>query len=256
MVGLLSLPTREDGTTELPTVNADLLERAPSLGMAEFFPGALEARPDYLLAAERVNQAGVRTAAARNERLPQLDLHFSYGLHGLAGDYSSAYDRVWTGDEPQWGAGLSLTVPMSRRESRAKMQAANVYERQAELRVEQLRQRISLEVENAVRRLDVLDQRLETARSSVNFAAEGLKLEEARLEKGQTSGFAVSEMQRRLADAQTRELAARVDLTKAVTELWSVSGQLLTRYQIEVLREQPEEKGINWMAPFDAMMKN
>ena len=112
--------------------------------------------------------------------------------------------------------------------------------RQAKLHEEELRQRVSLEVENAVRRLGVLDQRLATARSSVEFADEGLRLEEARLKEGQTSGFAVSELQRRLADARTRELAARVDLTKAVTELWSVSGLLLEKNGIVVKRDSDE----------------
>jgi len=255
MVRLLNLPPDSTGATVRPTVAAELLDTPPSYELTQFFPDALEARPDYLLALDRVNQEGVRKDAARNERLPQLDLHFSYGLHGLGGGYDDAFDRVLTADEPQWGAGLSLTVPFSRREAQAKMSAATVRVRQAELRVEQLRQRIALEVENAVRRLDVLGQRLDTARSSVAFATESLALEQARLKTGQTSGFAVSELQRRLADAQTRELAARVDLTKAVTELWSVSGQLLSRHGIDVAREENDEGGFSFMAPFDAMMK-
>ncbi|WP_221032087.1 TolC family protein [Actomonas aquatica] len=257
MVRLLALPTSASGVTSLPTVDAVLLESAPVFSKAEFFPAALEARPDFQLARERVGQESIRQAAARNEALPQLDLHFSYGLYGLAGDYGDAIDRAYSADEPQWSGGLSVTVPLSRRDGRAKSQAAALRLRQAELRVDQLEERISIEIENAVSRLEVLGQRLATARESVRFAEEGLNLERARLENGQTSGFAVSELQRRLADSRTRELAARVDLTKAVTELHSVSGRLLAHHGIEVTRDDSAatHRGLNIMAPFDALMQ-
>ena len=255
-VRLLSLPPAADGSTARPTVQAQLLDEAPRLKFAQFYPAALDVRPDYQLAMERVEQETVRKMAARNERLPQLDLHFSYGVYGLSGGYQEAMDIVYDADEPQWGAGISLTVPLSRREGRSKLNAARLRERQAELRVNQLRQRISLEIENAVERLEVLGQRLETSRSSVAYASESLNLEQARLETGQTSGFAVAELQRRLADAQTRELAAQVDLTKSVTELWSVSGQLLAKHGIEVKRDEGETGGgFSLFAPFDAMMR-
>ncbi len=256
MVRLLDLPPGTDGATPRPTVSAQLLDAAPVFSLREFFPAALETRPDYLLAQERVGQEGVRKAAARNEGLPQLDLHFSYGLYGLAGNYEDALDGIYAADEPQWSGGVSVTIPLSRREGRGKLQAAALRLRQAELRVDQLARAIALQVENAVSRLAVLGQRLETARSSVRFAEEGLELERARLANGQTSGFAVSELQRRLADARTRELAARVDLTKAVTELHSVSGRLLEKHGIEVTRDGEAAKtGFNAMAPFDALMR-
>ncbi len=254
LVRLLSLATETAGAPR-PTVAAELLETAPVFSTAEFFPAALEVRPDYQLALQRVGQESIRKDAAANERLPQLDLHFSYGLYGLAGEYGDAIDRAYSADEPQWSGGISVTVPLSRREGRGRMQAAALRLQQAELRVEQLRQRIALEIENAVSRLSVLGQRLETARSSVRFASDSLNLEKARLENGQTSGFAVSELQRRLADARTRELAARVDLTKATTELYSVSGLLLERHGIEVARTAEEARGFNVFAPFDAMMR-
>ena len=255
MVRLLAIEPAVDGRSARLTVQADLLDAAPSWHFGQFYPAALELRPDYLLARERVGQESLRKTAARNEQLPQLDLHFSYGVYGLSGGYRQAIDLAYAGDEPQWGAGVSLTVPLSRREGRAKISAARLRERQAELRVQQLERRISLEIENAVQRLEVLDQRLKTSRSSVAFASESLELEQARLETGQTSGFAVSELQRRLADAQTRELAAQVDLTKAVTELWSVSGQLLAQHGIEVNRGEESTRGFNLFAPFDAMMR-
>ena len=256
MVRLLALESAPDGTTPRPQVSAELLEAPPSYTLAQFYPAALELRPDYLLALQRFDQEEIRHRAARNERLPELNVRFSYGLHGLSDSYGNAIDRAYAADEPQWGGGLTLTVPLSRREGKAKVAAASIRQRQAELRLEQLRRRIALEVENAVLRLDVLGQRLSTARTSVEFASEGLRLEEGRLAQGQTSGFAVSELQRRLADARTRELAARVDLTKAVTELWSLSGLLLARHGIEVNRGlDADTKGFSPFAAFDALMQ-
>lgn len=255
LVRLLALESGPDGSSPRPEVAAELLDAPPVVQTADFYPAALDRRPDYLLAGERIEQEKYRRTAARNERLPQLDVHFSYGLHGLQASYSDAFDTALKAHEPQWGVGLSLNIPLSPREGRAKLAAARLRVRQAELQRTELQQRIALEVENAVRRLDVLGQRLATARSSVNFASEGLRLEEARLEQGQTSGFAVAELQRRLADARTRELAARVDLTKAVTELWSVSGLLLEKHGILIADSDTVHRGFSAMAPFDAMMR-
>ncbi len=256
LVQLLALDREADGSIPKVEVSAKLLSEAPKFSTSEFYPAALERRPDFQMIAELITQEKFRESAARNERLPQFDVHFSYGLHGLAGGYGDAVETAFKGHEPQWGAGISLSMPLSRREGRAKYTAARLRGRQAKYREEELRQKIALEVENAVRRLTVLDQRLATARSSVEFASEGLRLEEARLQEGQTSGFAVSELQRRLADARTRELAARVDLTKAVTELWSISGLLFEKHGI-VLQRTEAESG-SWFsqwAAFDALMR-
>lgn len=254
LVRLLALAP-DGGETPRPTVAAELISAAPKLAVSDYFPAALKHRPDYQLTLERVDQEEIRHAAARNERLPQFDVRMSYGLYGLASGYGKAIDQAYSADEPQWGVGVSMTIPLSPREGRAKVTASSLRVRQAGLRVEQLRQRIALEIENAVRRLDLLAQRLATARTSVAFADEGLQLERARLENGRTSAFSVAELQRRLADAQTRELAARVDLTKAVTELWSVSGLLLEKHGIEIAREETPAPPFSIFAPLDAMMR-
>lgn len=261
LVRLLALEADGAGARPTPVVTAVLLDAPPVVALGDFLPAAYERRADHRLAQQRVAQEGTRRTAARNERLPEVDLHFSYGVHGLGPDYGTSVDRARSGDEPQWSAGMSVTVPLSWREGRARSAAANLRVRQAELRETELRERIGLEVENAVRRLDVLGQRLETARSSVAFADEGLRLESARLESGQTSAFAVAELQRRLADARTRELAARVDLTKAVQELWSVSGVLLERHGIEIARtgeaaEATRAERFTVFKPFDLMMRD
>ncbi len=252
---LMRLLALDPNSQSLPEVRADLLAEAPAVDQQSYYQKALQSRPDYQMALAQVDQEKVRQSAARNERLPQLDLQFSYGVYGLSGAYGDALDTAFKGDEPQWSAGLSVSLPLSRRAAKAKSTAARLRVRQASMRADEVKHRISFDVRNAVRRLDVLSQRLATARTSVGFAEEGLKQEEARLRQGQTSGFAVSDLQRRLADARTRELAARVDLTKAVTELWAVSGQLLEKYGIEVASSERETRRSGLMAPFDAMMR-
>jgi outer membrane protein TolC len=247
-----------DGAGAVPeiVVSAELLDRPPTVTRAELFPRALELRPDYLELGDKVDQEGLRRAAAANARLPELNVRFSYGLHGLADSYGHALDHVYGAAEPAWGGGISVTLPLSPREGRGRLAAARTRVRQAELRREQLGQRIELDIENGLRRLEVLSQRLATARSSVSFATEGLKLEEARLTNGQTSAFAVADLQRRLADARTREIAARVDLTKAVAELWSVSGRLLTSHDIEVAAVAPPSRPrFNAFALFDRILR-
>ena len=93
-----------------------------------------------------------------------------------------------------------------------------------------LKTSISLDVSNAVQRIDTLQHRLETAQQSRKFAEQGLEVEQSRLDAGKTTSFSVLDFQRKASDARTRELAARVDLKKAEAELWAACGLFLQKH--------------------------
>ena len=80
----------------------------------------------------------------------------------------------------------------------------------------------------------MLQLRLETATTSRTLATQGLEVEQNRLEAGQTTSFSVLDFQRKASEAQTRELAARVDLKKAEAELWASVGILPTMLGFDI----------------------
>lgn len=198
---------------ELPPV-ADLVEKAHAH------------RPDYLAAREELGITGLRRGQARNAALPRLDLKFTYGLNGLDRGWGDTLARATKLHEPQWTGGLVMSAPIGNRAARAEARAAQREHQQAQLRLEELGLNVTLDIHNAVQRLELQRQRLETAGSSRSVAEAALTAEMRRLEAGQTTSFNVLQMQDKVSAARTRELAAKVDVQKTIAEVWAASGGL------------------------------
>lgn len=211
--------------------SAALPETVPAVeAAAELYPVALERRPDFRLAEAQFQRNRLRETFANNQVLPRLDLKFSYGLTGLHDNAGESYDRVLGGHEPHWSVGFVFSVPIGNQEGKAQAAAARRQGRQSELEIKKLEHEISIEIQNAVARLEMVGQRLETAGVSRQLAEEALRIEETRLEAGRTTSYRVSELQGIAADARTREVAARVDAQKAVVHVWAVTGRLLDEH--------------------------
>lgn len=204
------------------------------------FASALELRPDYRLAEEQARHGRIRESYARNQALPQLDLRFSYGYGGLDRSAGTSYDRVIEGRHPQWVAGLVFSVPIGNQEGRARITSARKMRRQALLDIKRIEHDIALDLQNAVARLETIDQRLRTARESLRLAEEALRIEETRLDAGRTTSYRVLELQTAVSDARTRELAAMVDAQKALAQVWAVSGRLLLEHGFYLAEWSPE----------------
>ena len=123
----------------------------------------------------------------------------------------------------------SPCAPLGNRAARAEARATKREEQQAGLRLQQVELNLTLDIHNALQRLDLQRQRLETAATSRRVAGETLTAETRRLDAGQTTSFNVLLMQDKVSAVHTRELAARVDLQKTVAEVWAASGLLFER---------------------------
>ena len=112
--------------------------------------------------------------AARNALLPSLSLVGFYGGSGLAGqlspvynipgvpnssnvptDFAGALTNAFNNTAPDYYVGFSLNIPIRNRVAKADQYRSELEYRQAELRREELRKQIRIEVRNA------LAQRLE-----------------------------------------------------------------------------------------------
>lgn len=229
-IALLKLISPSFDAATLPefTVQQDFTEAATPPA-AELIGRARAHRPDYLLAKDEVSIAGLRHGRARNGALPKLDLKFSYGLNGLDRSWGDTLSRATRLHEPQWTGGFVLSAPLGNRAARAEARAAKREEQQAEHRLKQVELNLALDIHNALQRLDLQRQRLQTAATSRRVAEETLSAELRRLDAGQTTSFNVLQMQDKVSSARTRELAARVDLQKTLAEVWAASGALPER---------------------------
>jgi outer membrane protein TolC len=224
----------EPGTIPTFTVSAPLDVKVPAQSPDELVAEALAHRPDYLMALEQAKKDKTGYNAARSARLPQLDLKFSYGLGGLDDTPYQTYAQIVSDHQAQWSAGAVFSMPIGNVKARAEARIAKRKLAEDELNTAELHTGISLDVSNALERLSMLQRRLETATTSRTLATQGLDVEQNRLEAGQTTSFSVLDFQRKVSEARTRELAARVDLKKAEAELWASIGLLPKMLGVEI----------------------
>lgn len=194
----------------------------------------LSLRPDVRLAELRRDQEDVRHVYARNRSLPTLDLQMRYGLNGYGGTVEDSFDTAREGGEPTWAVGVVFSVPLGNREGRSEMRMAKRRAQQAQLEIEKVRTDVSLQILNAVRRIETFQQRLETAIKSRELAEKALEAENRRFENGLSASIDVLDLQTQLSSARTRELAAQVDLAKAEAELWLANGEMLEQLGLAV----------------------
>lgn len=227
-----------DETAELPvyTVPDAVAPRPAELDVPQLIRTAFAQRADLRAAESEARQTRIRSHYAQNQRLPELNVEFSYGFNGFGGSLDNSFSTLRDLNEPEWMAGLVFRMPIGNLKEASLERIARKRTEQAELTATMRRSHIALEVRNAVDRIAVFRERRETAAQSVAFARAALEVERERYSTGRTSSFAVLEMQDRLAAARTRELAATVDLIKAGEELQAVTGGLLSHHGFTLKR--------------------
>jgi outer membrane protein len=242
---------------EAPIVRVDL---ASALRTAE------EKRPELAEARARVAQRGVDEDYARDRLKPQLDLVASYARRGLAGGlnpnapatgflggpvtvpdaleggFGRSIGTIEEGRFPDASIGLSLTVPVFNRAAKGDVAIAKAQKSQAEILLVQQKQRVAVDVRNAVLTLDTAAQRIDAARAGRAAAETQLRAEQDRYGVGLSTNFFVLTRQNDLATAVLTETAALTDYRKALTDYARAAGTLLDERRIEIAGDTPAVK--------------
>lgn len=201
---------------------------------------AFRNRYDYqalLLNAEALN---LRLRFAKNQLLPSLDLTATYGLNGLGSSFGATTGDTFSGNNPQWSVGIQLEIPFGNRQAKAQYDAIASQKEQTIIRLHQRENEVGIGVDNALSRIETLRQRLAAARETREFGEEAVRIGFRRLEEGLISAYDLTEQQRKVYDAKSRELAASADLNKAITTLWLATGTVLERQGIYF--DEPKDK--------------
>jgi outer membrane protein TolC len=206
----------------------------PRIDRTAFLSTAFEKRLDYRAAITQAEVQNVRLKFAKNQLWPQLDVVGSYGYNGLAFDYSTAREKAYHTQAPEWTLGFQISVPFGNVQSRAQVAAIRGYQEQALIKIKQLEQTVTVDVDTVISRMETLKQRLETARQTTSLNEEAVRIAYRRLEEGQISSFDVIEQQRKLYDAKSRELSARAELNKTITLLWVATGTVLDETGVKI----------------------
>ncbi len=229
------------------TILSEVFDAAP---LSELLTQAFRNRPELAESEIDLQNRQISRQAARKALLPQLSLVASYGGTGLGGELNPVYSGSNTSDAPttmggalanafnnsypDYYVGMSLQIPLRNRVAKADQYRSELEYRQAELRSEQLKKQIRIEVRNARYALEQSSARIVAARKARDLAARTFEITQKELELGAGSSFQVLTAQHNLALAELSLVDAVSTCAKARVELTRVTGATLEQNGISI----------------------
>jgi outer membrane protein len=187
------------------------------LPLSETLALALESRADWLAQRRRLETTRLNHSAVRSERLPSVGVFGDYGAIGLAADDSL----------PTRTYGVTVRVPLfdgGGRDARRAQSASQL--RQEEIRTEDLRDQIELEVRVALDNLASAEEQVQTAEKGLSLAENELAQARRRYEAGVSFGLEVTDAQTRLQRARDNRISALYNYNLARIQLAAASGTI------------------------------
>ena len=244
-----------------PIIPTDPVRYTPvTVNVQEAVSRAFDLRPELRELTLTTDTRRIQNLYARNQTLPQLDLHLNYNAAGLAGrskildpetgeptgnfsstGYTRAFRQVLGSDFPSWTVAFNVGVPITNIGARAESKRTELELQRAHSDEEQQRENIALEVRQTARAIDTSAKNITAARAAREAAEQNLEAERRRYENGMTTNFQVLQVQQQLSDARARELQALVGYNKAVTAYHRAIGDLLEIRNIRVEDERVNE---------------
>jgi outer membrane protein TolC len=249
---LESMPVIPTDTSEPTGVQAEQ-------AVQDLINEALRDRPELAESDIDLVNRQISRQAAKNALLPTVSLVGFYGGTGLAGELNPFYYTENTSTQPTsfWGAfenaynntspdyfvGLNLNIPIRNRVAKADQYRSELEYRQAELRLQQLKKQIRIEVRNAQYALEQSHARVQAAQKARDLAQKTFTIMQKEQELGAGSTFQTLTAQRDLALAELDLVNANTAYQKSKVELERATGTTLADNGIEV------QKAVDGIAP-------
>jgi outer membrane protein len=195
---------------------------------------AFSLRPDYQEAHLNVEENNLNARYARNQLLPEIDLVANYGFNGQGDTFSASRSDLLNHHQPNYGAGLQVTIPLTFIQGRAQVRATRLQLRQAEMSLKSLEQDIVVEVGDAAEQVDTTLQRVETTRAAAKLAQKVLDGEVEKLRAGTSTTFVVLSLQETLQSVELRAVRSVAEHNEAIAEYDRQLGRTLVRHGVEL----------------------
>ena len=217
---------------------ADALPAAPELPDLEgSLDRALSGHPGYLRALVARRGAALDRKVAEDTRRPDLSLRVEASFAGDGHSAGSSIPRLAEGldDRGQYAVGLHLSIPLgglARRMEERTRQAARIGHTKASQALAAARRELEIEVRRATQRVRSEHRQVRLAADALALAREQVRIEEGKLRLGLTSTYHMGRVRSALVEAETREVNAKIDYLRALSELDLVEGRVLERWNI------------------------
>jgi outer membrane protein len=174
---------------------------------------ALKSRADFTLEQRRLESARLNHSAAQLERLPSINGYADYGR--LNGELTHI-------------VGASLRLPLFDNRLEAERAQTMSLQRQVEIRQQELRNRVELEIRQALATLASAQSQLQVADHAAALAEDELGRARRRYESGLANSVEVVDAETRLENARNDRVAAQFTCTEARIDLAQAMGTITT----------------------------
>ncbi len=214
------------------TVPADLQESA---AVAKHLDSVLMRRPEARANVIRIERDKLKVEAARNQKLPELNLNFRLGKQDLSAA-TRPLTSYFSGDVPynSWQVGLTFKMALFDDQKKNSEHQTAIYRlQQTELALGAVRQRIANEVRASASLLDKARQQVARQREIVEAQNSLLRAEREMLREGRRSMLDVlrKQLEVYLADEALSDAVAQANRASYLTS--QVEGNLLSRLTLE-----------------------
>lgn len=240
----------------VPVVDIDVSD-LPEEPFEKLMEVAGELRPEIQREDLNIANYMVSLERSRDQLRPTLQLVAGYQWFGLGGnnivrDYSGdnffdapiidvipggfgdAMSQMLGGSFGGYIVGLNLQLPIKNVEARAVNAKAQIDLRRAEMNKQAIRQKVGLEVRDALTQVQMNKARLEASQATVRAESERLQGEEARFEVGMGTTRLLIEAQRDLLTAKSVEVRALTELIKSYALLDKAVGRTFRKHNIRL----------------------
>jgi outer membrane protein TolC len=239
----------------IPTDRLQEVQPPTAHSVQDLIAQALRDRPEFAQSDLDLTNRRISSQAVRNALLPSLSLVGFYGGSGLAGplnpaynpaltgvpnvstvpiDYSGALQNTFNNTAPDYYIGLNLSIPIRNRVAKADQYRSELEYRQAELRREELKKQIRIEVRNADYALQQTAARVDAARKARDLAQRTFDITKKEQDLGAGSIFQTVTAQRDLSLSELDLFSAMTVYEKAKVELDRATASTLEHNGIEV----------------------
>src|SRR5580704_7146254 len=258
----------------IPTSTMELPENEPIQPTQDLIADALRHRADLVESRIQLNTTEISNKAVRSALLPTLDLFAYYGGTGLGGvqnptnlcanqplaeqaegfcagpnaayngetfipiattnSYSSTLNQLINSAASDKGVGLTLNIPLRNRAAQAVQIRSELEYQQAQMRLQQIENQISIEVRNAQFGVEQNRASVVSAQAAVDYAKQSLDAEQKKYQFGTSTTTLVLQTQSALATADSTLMSAMAAYEKSRVELDRATGVTLDRAGVSI----------------------
>ena len=262
------------GADVIPTSTMELPANEPVQPTQDLIADALRHRADLVVQRIQLNSSEISNKAVRSALLPTLDLFAYYGGTGLGGvqnptnlcanqpvaeqgegfcagpnqaaggetfipiaptnSYGSMLNQLINSTGSDKGVGLQLNIPLRNRAAQAVQIRSELEYQQAQMRLQQIENQISIEVRNAQFGVEQNRASVASAQAAVDYARQSLDAEQKKYQFGTSTTTLVLQTQSALATSESTLMSAMAAYEKSRIELDRATGATLDHAGISI----------------------